>query len=513
MKLRTDIANYLSGFENRMKFINISRCLTNYKYTDEVRALIPDKAILDNLVLGVFIFIKEKALGEDQICTIQDVEHFLEEFSPIIIDKDIKASFLARYIVITVLQNGGLLQEFTVFDSEKEEIVLQPIHLINETNGNYRLSDDAFDFLFRTKEIESELDYSVTRFRLNEYMKRDNYKEAVSQSRELIQKIRNMKRSIEDFLLRCREDITKIDVQGYEHIISSIRTLLENEDKELTDIQHAAQEKEKRLQEAQYSGVNADEMIRHQKALNEIVRNISTTINEQRALINRRFLMGNTYDQLLRDSLVVSRYESMSFEKDILAPLRQNDHMLNDAALRLLYPLLKPSLPKLFSLENFYAPQSLFDQEEEEDSFEIDDYEDMAVDNSAERNKRYLFIIEELFTYANKHSWFLVSDFIKDFKLSQLNIICEEYALPNVILRLYEMQEIDIDDWKQSEQLIIEPLGEFELSWCLKQLPEDLLNIHKIAFTKKDSIFNYSTESNGIKRSIMMNDYYVEVTK
>ena len=45
-----------------------------------------------------------------------------------------------------------------------------PVRLVNEEKGSYHLTDDVFDFLYRSKEIESELDYSVTRFKMQEYM-------------------------------------------------------------------------------------------------------------------------------------------------------------------------------------------------------------------------------------------------------------------------------------------------------------------------------------------------------
>ena len=51
MALGSDVSELLSGFEKRMKFINIVRCLLDYKYPDNIRAMIPDKKILDNICL------------------------------------------------------------------------------------------------------------------------------------------------------------------------------------------------------------------------------------------------------------------------------------------------------------------------------------------------------------------------------------------------------------------------------------------------------------------------------
>ncbi|MCQ2427424.1 MAG: hypothetical protein MJ137_03335 [Clostridia bacterium] len=178
--------------------------------------MIPDKEILDNIVIAVLVFIKERTLGTDSSCTLGDVERFLESLTPVLPQNNIDAAALAEYVVVDMLQHGGLLSEYLTFFSKDESFAKMPIRLIVEDKGTYHLTDDAFDFLFRTKEIESELDYSVTRFKMKEYLKRNNYAEALDQSRELVNRIRNMKTSMDDFLVRCRENISKIKFDKYE---------------------------------------------------------------------------------------------------------------------------------------------------------------------------------------------------------------------------------------------------------------------------------------------------------
>ena len=47
MTLRSELSEFLSGFEKRMKFINIVRCLLDYKYPDHIRDMVPDKKRFD----------------------------------------------------------------------------------------------------------------------------------------------------------------------------------------------------------------------------------------------------------------------------------------------------------------------------------------------------------------------------------------------------------------------------------------------------------------------------------
>ena len=485
MALRSELAELLAGFEKRMKFINIVRFLLEYKYPDTIRAMIPDKSILDNVIVSVLVYINDRTLGAQKSCTLADIRQFLDDLSVILPDPErIDTAVLARYIIVDVLQKGGMLTDFQTFFSTSERFERMPIRLINEEKGSYHLTDDAFDFLFRSKEIESELDYSVTRFRMKEYMKRDNYEEALEASRELVRRIRNMKISMDDFLLRCREDISKITVDQYETIISRIRSLLEAEYVELDHIQQTAKDRIHALENAQQNGIGAEDTRKHRSALREIVTNISLTIAEQRSLINKKTSMAESYQSLIRDNFVVTRFERLNFERDIMVPLRKLEDPLGDAAKFLLFMLTKPEFENQFSIENFYAPQS-----------KIDD-----------RN-----IIGDFFRLTRENDRFTANDFIRSLRVSDIEEYCADHALPNVLLTLFSMQELDIEGWKNEEHFTVVPNGEFELSWCLEEIPQEHLQVRKIRFTKLERPCSFECTLDGKRHSVDMTDFEVEV--
>lgn len=514
MDLRSELSELLAGFEKRMKFINIVRCLLDYKYPDHIREMIPDKRILDNMIVAVLVFIKDRTLGTEQTCTIADVERFLEDFSVVLpTDYNTNPKILARYIIVDVLQNGGVMAEFTTFYSTSESFEPMPIRLINEEKGSYHLTDDAFDFLFRSKEIESELDYSVTRFRMKEYMRRDNYEDALDASRELVSRIRNMKVSMDDFLLRCREDISKITVDQYETVVGRIRSLLEDEYKELTEIQAAAKERAKNLEEALQNGVGTEDTQKHRSALKEIIENISLTIDEQRTLINKKASLSESYQALIRDNFVVNRFERLNFERDILSPLRKMDTSLGDAAKFFLFMLTKPEFDKKFSVENFYAPQGKISENEAEEGLDITGEETDYEKQVEIRNTRFRNISCDLFRFMEHKDHFKISDFIDSLRVSELKEYSTENALPSVMLSLFAMQELNIEEWKNGERFTVIPNGEFELAWCLEEIPEEYLQIKQIRFTKTHSNFSFSAEQDGYKRKIDMTDFEVEVVR
>ena len=115
MKLRQDITELLGGFESRMKFINIARAILKYP-KDQIRAMIPDRVVIENLTVAVLVFIKERTLGTQQQCTLGDIQAFLENLLPVLPENcEPDCKVLARYLVVDVLQNGGLPIEYLTY--------------------------------------------------------------------------------------------------------------------------------------------------------------------------------------------------------------------------------------------------------------------------------------------------------------------------------------------------------------------------------------------------------------
>lgn len=515
MQLKNEVAEVLNGFEKRMKFINIVRTITEYKYADNIRAIFgSERDRLTNIILAVMVFIKERTLGEDLDCTLSDVKRFLEDISYVFFDNDLyDTELLAKYIIVDVLQHGGEISSFQTFNSHTMSFDMLPVRLIDEEHGKYTLTDDAFDFLFRIKDIDSTLDYSVTRFKMQEYMKRDNYSEALHQSRELVSRIRNIKTGMNNFILRCRENISKVSVDEYESLVTRIRSLLEDEYKELIEIQKNANERAAKLSDATTAGVTYEEAKKHRKALREIIENIETTIDEQRSLINKKSSLSEQYADILRESYRVVSFERLNFYSDIMVPIRKMNNM-GDIAKYLLFPLAKPELESLFSMENFYSAQKSFDDIEDEENLDIENTEEnLEKEKIAKRNQRYKDICLSLFSFIKDKESFSTGEYIDSLRISELKEFCSEQALPQFLLSIYEIGSIDIEDWKRSESIEIQPMGEFELSWCLHQLPQELLDIKRIEIHKTEETLTLEIKEDHTSRRIDMSILEVEVVR
>ena len=499
----------LQDFEKRMRFVNLIKYWLQRSKPTEIRELLHnDDDKTDNLILMVMVFIMDSTLRYGERCTKQDITAFLRELADVYDYEPESAKILADYIITDVLQSGGKIRLFDTFHSGDESFREQSsIILLEQQSGSYVLTNEAYEFLFRTKEIDSELDFSVNRFKLQEFIKRGNYGKALRESRELVSRVRNLKTRMDDFMLRCRTNISEVSIDEYEEIVSQIKDSFEDENKQLSDIRTLVSAKLQAIADAQ---INTDENIgQTEQEIREILENIDTVISEQSRVFNQKFSLSELYADLLDDSFSYLQAGRFDLEQELLLPLQKMQLQDSKNVGKLFAPLYRPIFPHMFGIDFFYSRQNAIRESNRDDGIDIvsDENAETAADI---RNKRYVEIIRGLLTFADKNSIFCFSDYLAAVPKEQVQEQLREKSLPDVMLKLYGMGEIDVAGWRTEQQDIIVPVGEFDLSYCLSELPEELIQMQTILIQKLDEVITLLDAEDG---SIKMNDFKIEVIR
>ena len=499
----------LQDFEKRMRFVNLIKYWLQRSKPREISELLHnDDDKTDNLILMVMVFIMDSTLRYGERCTKQDVTAFLRELADVYDYDPESAKMLTDHIITDVLHSNGKVRSFDTFYNSDEQFRDQrSLILLEQQSGSYVLTNEAYEFLFRTKEIDSELDFSVNRFKLQEFIKRGNYGKALRESRELVSRVRNLKTRMDDFMLRCRTNISEVSIDEYEEIVSQIKDSFEDENKQLSDIRTLVSAKLQAIADAQ---INTDENIgQTEQEIREILENIDTVISEQSRVFNQKFSLSELYADLLDDSFSYLQAGRFDLEQELLLPM-QKMHLQDTRNVgKLFAPLYRPIFSHMFGIDLFYSRQNAIREGTRDDGIDIVSGEN--AETAADiRNKRYVEIIRGLLTFADKNSIFCFSDHIAAVPKEQVQEQLRERSLPDVMLKLYGMGEIDVAGWRAEQHDIIVPVGEFDLSYCLSELPEELIQMQTILIQKLDEVITLLDAEGG---SIKMNDLKIEVRR
>lgn len=508
---------FLEGFHQRMQLIGVVDSLINRRNKKpELENPIGDKEF-ENLIFSVLVFVMEKTLTEEEECTIKTISEFvekiLEDYYQYPSAKEL-ALPITEYIIKTVLQFEGKNTYYPVMNYETKEWSQLRIKLLNEKVEDrpqgyvsiYSLTDQGYDFLFRTKEVDNELSFSVEEFKLRELIRRKNYTKALQQSNNLVQMVRQKKRDLEQFIQSARGNIHDLDLTKFDDLISSIYKLLEEEYKTLGEIRNMVSLSESRIREDyEKHGELTEDLKKAQMEMKRIIQNLSTARKEQSSLINRREGSYKILTSTLEESFQFTTQKRYDFEQEILLPMEKISEEGSKNLWMLFTPLFHVEPYRYLPISLIYKAQGKLSDEEstEEEGILVDEVkEDVEKERNERINTIYLKILTCIVEEARKREGSL------DFKTlcselqknsEEFNSLMEENLLFITMLKLYEMETLDIRAFRESDKSFLgNSTGEFNVDALLHQLiyrGSPFESIEKLIFQKiENDSFNMVLE-------------------
>lgn len=514
---------FLENFNKRMESIGIASSIINRKGKRTELESLFDENELTNIIVSILLFIMEKTLEENNQCELYHIEAFLDEllseYHGRKLSRD-KLKELASYIIRDILQNNGVKLGYTLMNYTSKTIEEINIRLISdkivEENGIkkivYFLTNQGYEFLFRMREMDEEIQLTIEQLKLKEYIKRKKFSSAVRQSAELINFVRQKKKDIEAFVLSIRQNIHSVDVEQFEALIKSTYAMLSEEYDTMQDIQKMISMAEEKIKEEFSMSKSLEDKLYKAKAeIQEIMHNIGVVITEQRDLIINRHSLTEMYLDTIKKSFEFSFEKRYDFEETILYSLERYENVL-DRCINLLQPLTLPARRKLMGVGQIFEPQIIFKEAECEDTHLLR-REDYDASQEKERvsliSEQYINILA-LFINETMHIGSIALSEILD-RLQNSDIdnhiiegkklykeLMEGNRLLLTALYLYNIESIRISDFFHSRSRVLDhPTEEFSLEYCLTKLKgriKGLENISELRITKGDRELKVTVE-------------------
>lgn len=313
--------------------------------------------------------------------------------------------------------------------------------------------------------------------------------------------LRQKKREMESFIDRVRQNIHTIDRGEHERLLLETYNLIDEEYEDMLEMKEAVVKDEDRIgREIEESGYSDETMNNALYNLNLIKRNIQIVIGEQRNLIGKRFNMNDIYEETIRNSFYASVVKRFDFQKEIMDEMEKVNSKNVSNLWKLMTPLCMPSLDKKMNLSLIYQNQGKLRENEEEDHVVEEEVleEDLQAADREISNAMNFRVIERIFKFAGERGTsFTFSQFYEHIveKTQRIHQYTENKRIFLILLKLYDYGVIDIESWKKhsSEDMIPDTNGEFDLSWCLRQMEDrypDFYGVEQLVFEKKDFIFH-----------------------
>ena len=188
--------------------------------------------------------------------------------------------------------------------------------------------------------------------------------------------------------------------------------------------------------------------------------------------------------------------KTYNFREEIIEKLEkvQNDNIL-EVYIKLLRPLFMPRFKKLLNINTIYEKQTkMSESQDDEYSFKQDILEETRLieERINRRNKAHIEVINTLFEFAAAHKeGFDFIEYLSSLDNNELKeSMLEEKLIFMEMLKLYDLGEIDVTEWKKEEdETLFECNGEFDLAFCLKNVSykePEFYGIQKIILEKTE---------------------------
>ena len=239
---------FLKDFKRRMKNVGSYALLYRNSMQKQTWKQYGFDTIDDqtNLLFSVLLFIMEQSLKEED-CTMSDIGGFIDGINMKYYKKPTSyddCRKLGDFIVNVILCDDGKPMYFHCYDYESEKY--EDIHISFVANEvvyvdgdvkrtSYHLTDDGYNLLLSTLEIENNLKLTVHEMIFKLHLEKASYDRAASDIKTIFEYLRIQLQKIQDAMRQIRQNALSYSVKEYSRILEENIATIEDTKKKFIE--------------------------------------------------------------------------------------------------------------------------------------------------------------------------------------------------------------------------------------------------------------------------------------
>ena len=254
--------DFLKDFTRRMKCVGLYALLydnSSQKYIWKERGFNTLDEQL-NVIFSVMLYIMEQSLKEES-CTIDNITVFLDSLNEKYYKKSMsyaECSDLAKFIVNVVLSNEGRPMYFGGYDYEQQEMKELHISYVNNRiiydeqdvrRTSYYLTDDGYNLLLGTLEVESNLKLTIQEMIFNLHLEKQSYDKALDDVKNIFNLMRIKLQKTQADMLRIKRNPLEYSVAEYNERAQENFNTLEDSKKKFAGYRNKVQSRVQDMEE------------------------------------------------------------------------------------------------------------------------------------------------------------------------------------------------------------------------------------------------------------------------
>ncbi len=359
-----------------------------------------------NILFAVLLFIMEQSL-KDENCTVDDIGAYIDDLNSSYFHKQInyeECRDMADFIINVILSNDGQSMTFDGYDFESrqyKELIISYVKnkvIYTDTNikrTSYELTNDGYDLMLSTLEIEDNLKLSVQDMIFELHLKKQSYDEAVNDIRNEFNLLHIRLRKIEDAMTRIRRNALSYSIDEYSQILNdNLETISETKEK-FQARRKMIQEKTREFEEADIDVNNlSSDNEKTLENLRIIDDYLGRALEEQQKIFGSHLDLKALYTHELEQLSQMSAIKRFSLTADFYDKILKNPGYLDRTDI-FLRPLFGCDPDKVYDLRRALATQKPITEREETDESELMEEDIADQDKKQEEIRRKLRIYEK----------------------------------------------------------------------------------------------------------------------